>query len=319
MVGEADCQCNGKREVYTCEIFGKTLLHPLSKPGYRFNGEWVSMTDHAVCRGCKSFVPSKPKPKMVRLIDPVILEVLPKSKHERAIVVIAPDARTQKELAITRPAIQEYCAVHRLDYVEVSQLYRQEHPCGNKYALNQVAMYYDRVTLVDADVAIMADSPNIFDEVPTRWGLFNELARIREVEPNWMATVWDELADATGIPRIPVTVGYNCGVMVAPSDPGKQYFPPEQPVPFDWCVEQNWLTRQLIDQKQEVTSLDWRWNCGYPWRDWPDRIKDAYFIHLNGCHPLPRRLQLLQNFSEGKRTIPKDLIPGLKSWIPGWK
>jgi hypothetical protein len=241
----------------------------------------------------------------------------------RAVVVIAPDARPQSELEITRPLIKAYAKAMRSDYIELTEPWKLNHGAANKYAVCDVAEHYAKTLLIDTDVVPMPDAPDIFDAVPVgKWGMTDDLPPLLDTGPigqAWIKKEWDSVC--TALPRKELTATWNSGLAILPSDARQEYFAPEFAVPNTWCVEQHLLTYYLLENPSRVVTLDKRWQAGFPWRDFPERIKTAYFIHANGiAGPHEVRLEFLRHFATGSRDIPKRLVEMVKDkeWSPWW-
>lgn len=228
------------------------------------------------------------------------------AKSDKALCMIAPDEMSQKELAITKSAAKKYADYYKFDYIELLGP-STEHKCGHKYAVNQITKEYQETLYIDCDVVIMPDSPNVFDcKGEADWALFNETNSlsenvIRELKKEIGATM-----DCMHMERFEINEWYNGGVMILPNNSHEIYFPPHLPVPNVWCIEQHWLNIMLNYKKARLHNLDIKWNTGFCWLNFPELIKDAYFIHMNGC-PHPLRLEFLEFFTKNNRKIPEQL------------
>jgi hypothetical protein len=52
-------------------------------------------------------------------------------------------------------------------------------------------------------------------------------------------------------------------------------------VPRFWCVEQLWLTTELLRHEAPYTLLDPRWNWCYWFPDFEAATQDAFIVHIN--------------------------------------
>jgi hypothetical protein len=252
---------------------------------------------------------------------PAVQVNLPTSK--RAVVVIAPDPRPQAELAITRPLIKHYAERCGADYIELTEPWRLNHGAANKYAACDVAEHYEQTLLIDTDVVPMPDAPDIFDAVPVgQWGMTDDLPPLLDTGPigqAWIKKEWDSVCAV--LPRKKLTATWNSGLAVLPPDARQEYFAHDRAVPNVWCIEQHLLTYFLLDKPERVVTLDSDWQAGFPWRDFPERIKTAHFMHANGiAGPHEVRLEFLRHFVTGSRDIPKRLVEMVKDkeWSPWW-
>lgn len=245
---------------------------------------------------------------------------VPKPSLDRCILVVAPNERPQKELEITGEAIKDYAAQCGADFVVIDKLPEVNHQCANKHVLSQVAKHYEQTLIVDTDIVIRPEAPNIFEEVPLgTWGMMDELPQIYDCGAGgWIRKEWIATCKASG-KQLPLTNIWNSGFAVAPRDAHKEYFAPDHEVPNFWCIEQHLLTYELMKSKRVVTLSD-QWQAGYPWLDFPEKIKTARTIHVNGCRHHPTRLALLKHFTEGNLFIPEELLPRIRTaeWAPWW-
>ena len=246
----------------------------------------------------------------LRVIQKPFVKNLPEPKHKRAVLVVAPDNKPQLELEISRPNLRRYAEEFEADYIELTDIERSNHPCGNKYVLTQVSERYEQTLLVDTDIIIMDNAPDIFSEVPVgMWGLVDDLQNLDKASGcGWVILEMQQICDAVGIKNVALTKAWNSGFVVAPTDASKEYYPPVEAVPFVWCVEQHLHTFNLL-QTGRTIDLKEQWQAGYPWVNFPESIKTAYTIHVNGCHgPHSIRLSLMRHFADGKRTIPSEVL-----------
>jgi len=246
----------------------------------------------------------------LRVIRRPLVRNLPEPKHKRAILTVAPDHQPQLELEISRPGLQRYAEEFEADYIELTDIERSNHPCGNKYVLTQVCERYEQTLLVDTDIIMMPNAPDIFSEVPLgKWGLVDDLQNLDKASGcEWVLVEMQKICDAIGITNVLLTRAWNSGFVLAPTDAAREYYPPTKAVPFLWCVEQHLHTINLL-QTGRTVDLREQWQAGYPWVNFPESIKTAYAIHVNGCHgPHSIRLNLMRHFAAGHRFIPSELI-----------
>lgn len=254
----------------------------------------------------------------VHLMQPVILESIPEPKRSRAVITLAPDAKSLAELAITGDRMRAYAANHDCDFVVVKKISKQRSIVGNKYAYAEVASRYEQSLWLDTDVVVDPTAPSIFDEVAVDgWGMVDDLVSMRDT--SWFAQEWRTMQLAWGVPLVPVRKAWNSGVVVAPRDALRFYFPTPMRVPDVWCAEQHWHTQCLLTSSAQVIDLPITWNNGYPWRAWLDKLPTSWFNHVNGCRPQSLRLALLQHLADGNTTIPDELVAkGGDAWQPAW-
>jgi hypothetical protein len=214
--------------------------------------------------------------------------------------------------------MRQYAANHGLDFVEVTEISKQTHACGNKYAYSQIADRWQQTLWLDTDVVVDPEAPNIFDSVPVgSWGLVDDLAVMENTE--WCVAEFQKCQEVWGVSVSRLPHAFNSGVVVAPNNAAECYYPPPMRVPNVWCAEQHWHTQCLLDKGASVVTLGEEWNNGFPWQRWHDQIPTSYFNHVNGCKPHSLRVDILKHLSQGNTTIVGDLLEQVKqSWKPGW-
>jgi hypothetical protein len=261
--------------------------------------------------------------RMFQMDIPPTIPIQSFTGSNRCIVVIAPDAKPQAELAITGPLIRAYASRCGADYREFTEPVGLNHACANKYVATQVARYYDQTMLIDTDIVPMPNAPDMFAEVPIgKWGLVDDLPRIHQCgATEWMESEWRALCRSIGDSTAELRHAWNSGLMIMPNDADALYHPPIVPVPNTWCVEQHYHTYMLLQRREQVVDLPLIWQAGFPWNDYPSAIKTSHFIHVNGVQgPHSVRLAFLRHFATGARTIPAALRNLVRNqpWTPWW-
>lgn len=254
----------------------------------------------------------------VELLQPIILKPLPEPVALRALITVAPDVKSQAELAITGDRMRAYAHNHGLDFVTITSLSRQRYLAANKYAYAEVASRYEQSLWLDTDVVVDPDAPSIFDCVPVgSWGMVDDLVFMEQTE--WFREEWRRMQSAWGVPSTPVPKAWNSGVVVAPRDAARCYYPSPMRVPNVWCAEQHWHTQCILEKDAPIADLAVGWNNGYPWREWLNQLPTSWFNHVNGCRPQSLRLALLEHLAAGNTTIPESLVPKSgDAWQPAW-
>lgn len=254
----------------------------------------------------------------VELLQPIILQPIADPVESRALITVAPDTKSQAELAITGDRMRAYARNHGLDFVAITQLSRQRYLAANKYAYAEIAKRYEQSLWLDTDVVVDQNAPSIFDEVPIgSWGMVDDLIFMEDT--SWFRAEWRNMQIAWGVPLTPVPKAWNSGVVVSPRDAARCYYPSPMRVPNVWCAEQHWHTQCILASKAPIVDLSTKWNNGYPWRRWRDQLPSSWFNHVNGCRPQSLRLELLAHLAAGNTTIPESLVPkGGDAWQPAW-
>ena len=247
---------------------------------------------------------------------------LPRPKRELCVMVVAPNDRPKKELLITGDRISRYSQQCGADYLVIDKLPPVGHACAYKHVLSQVAPLYAQTLMVDTDIVIRDNCPNIFAEVPIGlWGMTDDLPRIRMCGGSeWIDREWVSVCDALGL-SIELAATWNSGLVIAPPDAYREYHAPSVPVPNLWCVEQHAFTHELLKNPSRVHTLPMIWQAGYPWIDFLDAAQYSHTIHINGCHHHPTRLALLEHFCQDHPPpIPDEILKTIRSadWAPWW-
>jgi hypothetical protein len=254
----------------------------------------------------------------VEMLQPRILQEIAVPVSSRALITVAPDKKSQAELEITGDRMRAYARNHGLDFVAITSLSKQRYLAANKYAYAEVASGYEQSLWLDTDVVVDPDAPSIFDCVPVgSWGMVDDLVFMDETK--WFREEWRRMQSAWGVPSTPVPKAWNSGVVVAPRDAARCYYPSPMRVPNVWCAEQHWHTQCILASSAAIVDLPVEWNNGYPWRDWPKQLATSWFNHVNGCRPQTLRLALLKHLADGNTDIPNELVPmGGDAWQPAW-
>jgi hypothetical protein len=254
----------------------------------------------------------------VQLIKPTILSQVPEPTRDRALLVLVADDKTRKEYQHTGERMRQYALNHDLDFVEITEISKQTHSCGNKYAYTQIADRWQQTLWLDTDVVVDPNAPTIFDEVPAgSWGLVDDLAVMENTD--WFVSEFQMCQGVWGVPISALPSAWNSGVVVAPNNAVECYYPPPMRVPNVWCAEQHWHTQCLLDKQASVVTLNEQWNNGYPWHRWHKQIPTSWFNHANGCKPQSLRIDILKHLADGNTSLSESLIERAKeSWRPRW-
>lgn len=181
----------------------------------------------------------------------------------------------------------------------------------------------DQIAIVDADIYIRPDAPNIFDELKPE----TEFAGVVEREMpithqyaqkiiNYSRMQYHDLHINKVANFEPNQLGYefyNMGLMVMQKSITKYFKEGETPRDFinreefkdfvdgkgawKWSTDQTLLNTWVRKEKMQQQHLDWRYNALYKGvRD--DKIKQAYFIHFFLKDLLPNRGENVEELME---------------------
>jgi hypothetical protein len=170
---------------------------------------------------------------------------------------------------------------------------------------------YDQVAIIDADVWIRPDAPNIFDEVTEEYDFggvverempiteqySNKIVNYSRMQYSTIRTVDWKWNERTG------GEFFNMGVMVLNKrietylrgETPRQFLnrPKFKPFvdgigPWKWSTDQTLLNTWIKEEKMAVKKLDFKWNGLFTAIVMP-RIKECHFVHFFLKDKLPNR------------------------------
>ena len=176
---------------------------------------------------------------------------------------------------------------------------------------------YDQVAVVDADVWIRPNSPNIFDdlepeydfggvverEMPINQAYKNKIANYSRMQYSTIQKVdwkWNNLGAEF----------MNMGIMVM-NQKIQKYLRGETPAQFlrrpefkgfvdglgawKWSTDQTLLNTWIREEKMKIKNMDWRWNGLFTANT---RIKECHFVHFFLKDHLPNRGENVEQLRE---------------------
>jgi len=168
---------------------------------------------------------------------------------------------------------------------------------------------YDQVAIIDADVWIRPDAPNIFDELSEGYDFGAVCEREMPINNQYMAKIanYSRMQYST-IKSVDwkwnnKTGGqfFNMGIMVMNKSIEK-YLKGETPAQFirrpefkpfvdgmgawKWSTDQTLLNTWIREEKMAIKHLDWKWNGLFTANT---RIKECHFVHFFLKDKLPNR------------------------------
>lgn len=205
-------------------------------------------------------------------------------------------------------------AVERLGYLPI---YEKENAFGY---LDQ----YDQVAIIDSDIYIRDNAPNLFDELDSETVFAAVLEKDMPITLKYRNKIrsysnaqYNKIADANwGQGADYGFEFYNMGLMLF-SNKLKQYLNDETPEQFikrkefekfvngegnwRWSTDQTLLNYWVRQTGMNRKNLDWRWNALFKGVE-DNELKNAYFIHFflssnlpNGGKEIPNIVQNLDN------------------------
>jgi len=179
----------------------------------------------------------------------------------------------------------------------------------------------DQIAIVDADIYIRPDAPNIFDELKPETEFAGVVEREMPITEQYAQKIINYSRMQYGqlhnnkVDFTPNGLGfefYNMGLMVM-NKGITRYLRGETPRefimrpefkdfvdgsgPWKWSTDQTLLNTWVRKEKMVQQHLDWKWNALYKGvRD--DKIKEAHFVHFFLKDLLPERGENVQRLME---------------------
>jgi hypothetical protein len=224
-------------------------------------------------------------------------------------------------------SVKEYCKRHNIDYVVQTTpiLFIRPDPfMSNRSAECQARPLplpifekenaftylktYDQVAIIDSDIYIRPDAPNVFDAIDHSVDFAGVVERQMPITKEYAAKIknysqmqyssirnvdwkWNDLGGEF----------MNMGVMIMNKSIGK-YLNGETPKQFlarprfkpfidgvgnwKWSTDQTLLNTWIREEKMNVQQLDWKWNGLYTANT---KIKECHFVHFFLKDKLPNR------------------------------
>ena len=190
----------------------------------------------------------------------------------------------------TIPRMQRYAAKYRVEFEVMTSSNRFERPAFAYWErlVELVDSEYDRILILDSDILIRNDAPNLF-EID-----FEDVAmkQSKYVAPNFLARVNDEIDCDFTVPDM-----YNTGVILITRDYLASIS--DNIRELSCTVEKTRYADQVYfcvvvkNTGVQPTPLSWRWNQHDQVPDF--RARHAYFLHFRGRQKVLRVQSFLQN------------------------
>lgn len=236
------------------------------------------------------------------LIGPFALqdEDIPPRTSDRCVLVIAVGDQAREIHAITHRSQQAYAQKCGADYRVLLLDYYPTWPLANKWRAFYFASAYERTLVLDTDVAIRLDAPDVFEATPAdRFCVIDEFP----IQRPTMGTEWirresiDVARSQMLADQSPIDWEPNAGVMIIPRSLAHAYIPPTYAQPYYWCTEQHWLALRMRELGITPHLLDRRFNWTHTAPDFEAGLADAWFVHFNAVPHFDRIAKLRDFFS----------------------
>jgi len=179
---------------------------------------------------------------------------------------------------------------------------------------------YDQIAIVDADIWISPDAPNIFEDINDDTDFAGVIERELPILPwykqkiaNYSQMQYSSLTDVDWQPNDSGLEFFNMGLMVMNKSiskylrgqGGKEFI--ERPEfkrfvdglgSWKWSTDQTLLNWWVRKEKMNLQRLNWKWNALYTAIDNED-IKDAHFVHFFLKDKLPNQGENIEEVING--------------------
>ncbi len=198
------------------------------------------------------------------------------------------------------PNFQAYASKCKADFIPVEEC-KTECAVMGKLCVHNYFDSYDRILLLDADLVIRPDCPDLFDMVPEdHFAAYDEGAACRTIPD-----MYGRLRVITKIAQfyefaMPCFDGeyfsfYNAGVMLAGKMHENLFEPPpsdKNPLEATVCPEQVYINYKILQYRPKIYRLPVCFNQ-MPWNWTMDYHDSSFIVHYAGM-PMNNRLQLIK-------------------------
>lgn len=232
------------------------------------------------------------------MIEPVELPALPPitPTSKLCVATIATGERGRQMLEISRPSLQQYAERVGADYHELTsdRPAIPVYPVWDKFRVEKLFDFYDRIVYIDADVIVRPTAPDLFALVPdTHVGKHDDL-QFMSAGFAWFYAEVEELCRSQGytLPIIPPWM-LNSGVWIASRRHRDCFKPMTKPFNARHCAEQHHISIKLWESKTPIFLMDsdlhWQWYRDKALKTYPK----GQFVHFAGLTDHKKRLSLM--------------------------
>lgn len=224
---------------------------------------------------------------------PVPTDPTPNPQRPRLIITVATGEEHERLVEVSGPAMKAYADTVNADFLVLTGT-TQPWWGLEKFRICPYVEAYERTMFLDADVLVRDGSPDIFELVPVgHVGMHDDATMISQL---WSIRHREELCESQGVPAwLPPTMR-NTGVVVCDRMHADIWTPPRLPIPEHHCDEQFWIERWT--RYYWNFHLPPEFNTQWYWKDFMERAKSAWFVHLANC-PASERRDLMLWFMQG--------------------
>lgn len=222
------------------------------------------------------------------------IESIPPPKSDACIVVVAVGKDMEPLADITLPRMERYAQNCNADLVVLTDDQCEQWPIGNKLRFGAVAKQYSRSLLLDLDIWISDDAPDIFIEHDHGVWMHDDLPLLNTAAQKDLCLEIEAIAKEHSIQLPSSPVIRNSGVLLLEQRHAASWLLPNKPIAVSHTAEQAWIDLSLSSQwPNEMKCLEPEFNWLWFARGFRDGIHSAYFVHLANC-PASQRMRLLQ-------------------------
>jgi len=240
-------------------------------------------------------------------------------------VKVGPNPPAYYDICIAATA--EYCKKHNITHIVQTEPILKIRPVNSKRShdaverLGYLPIYekenafsyldqYDQIAIVDSDIFIRDNAPNIFEELNDDTVFAGVLEKDLPITPTYLRKIanysksqYNQIKSPTWETGNFGIEFYNMGLMVF-SNKIKDFLNGETPEQFikrpefekfvngegqwKWSTDQTLLNFWVRDSGMKRQNLDWKWNSLFKAVE-DDRLGEAYFVHFFLSNNLPRK------------------------------
>lgn len=181
-------------------------------------------------------------------------------------------------LDLARPSFERYAANCKADLILDTTSYNPDYPLFDRLHIRDYLASFDRCLVLDCDLVIRQDTPNLFDLVPV--GIFaavdeSKIGSQFETVQRWRAA--NRLALANEKPYPQWQHYLNLGVWMADGSHTELFGDPAV-FTMEAMGEQGWINLQLHWCNTPIYNLDRRFNM-YTYYAPPNYLVESYVLH----------------------------------------
>lgn len=240
-----------------------------------------------------------PYPNAIGYINvPSDLNLLPVTKRKHLIITVATgEVHEQLLHECTAPCMQRYADKFDADFIALTGATQ----CWwglEKMRIKPLIEQYDRALFLDADVLIREGAPNLFDVVPPgHIGMHDDYIHCKAKNGlGWLEPARRAMLDSQMVDYYEYPGALNTGVVVTDREHASIWTPwKNMDFPRSHVDEQLWV--EWLAWKHPIFGIPTEFNTQWWFRDFFERAKYAWFIHLANC-PAERRIEMVKRFTK---------------------